>query len=287
MTVLSKIVREPLVHFVLIGAVVFGIYALVDDSADEPRDRIVVTEGRVQQLAQVFAKTWQRPPSPEELRGLVDAHIKEEVYYREAIKLGLDRDDTLIRRRMQQKMEFVTEPADELLQPDDATLQDYLDDHRADFRVEPRLAFEQVFLNPGKSGEGALMRADEALKVLKASDGIPADVGDPTLLPGQMQLTPLGGIERNFGEAFAANLTDLPENEWAGPIQSAYGLHLVRVTKRIDGYDPKLADVRDAVAQKWRTEKRDDFQAQAYDQLLAKYDVVLPAVEDAPRQPES
>ncbi|HUW74175.1 MAG TPA: peptidylprolyl isomerase [Methyloceanibacter sp.] len=287
MTVLSKIVREPLVHFVLIGAVVFGIYALVDDSADEPRDRIVVTEGRVQQLAQVFAKTWQRPPSPEELRGLVDAHIKEEVYYREAIKLGLDRDDTLIRRRMQQKMEFVTEPADELLQPDDATLQDYLDDHRADFRVEPRLAFEQVFLNPGKSGEGALVRADEALKVLKASDGIPADVGDPTLLPGQMQLTPLGGIERNFGEAFAANLTDLPENEWAGPIQSAYGLHLVRVTKRIDGYDPKLADVRDAVAQKWRTEKRDDFQAQAYDQLLAKYDVVLPAVEDAPRQPES
>jgi len=184
-------------------------------------------------------------------------------------------------------MEFVTEPADELLQPDDATLQDYLDDHRADFRVEPRLAFEQVFLNPGKSGEGALVRADEALKVLKASDGIPADVGDPTLLPGQMQLTPLGGIERNFGEAFAANLTDLPENEWAGPIQSAYGLHLVRVTKRIDGYDPKLADVRDAVAQKWRTEKRDDFQAQAYDQLLAKYDVVLPAVEDAPRQPES
>jgi hypothetical protein len=284
MTLLSKIIREPLVHFVLIGAAVFGLYALV--AGEEPegaRDAIVVTEGRVQQLAQVFAKTWQRPPSPEEFRGLVDAYVKEEVYYREALKLGLDRDDTLIRRRMQQKMEFVTEPADELLQPDAATLEAYLDAHSDDFRVEPRFAFEQVFLNSGKSGETALARAEETLKTLKASDGIPADVGDPTVLPEEMKLSPLGGIARTFGQTFAANLTDLPEDEWSGPIKSAYGLHLVRVTKRVDGYDPKLADIRDAVAQKWRIEKRDEFQAQAYDQLLANYDVVLPV----PSEPEA
>ena len=104
MTFVSRLIREPLVHFILIGALVFGTYALIGKNADELRDRIVVKEGRVQQIAQVFAKTWQRPPTPEELRGLVDAYIKEEVYYREALKLGLDRDDTLIRRRMQQKM---------------------------------------------------------------------------------------------------------------------------------------------------------------------------------------
>ena len=120
MTFVSRLIREPLVHFILIGALVFGTYALIGKNADELRDRIVVTEGRVQQIAQVFAKTWQRPPTPEELRGLVDAYIKEEVYYREALKLGLDRDDTLIRRRMQQKMEFVTEPSGELLVADDA-----------------------------------------------------------------------------------------------------------------------------------------------------------------------
>lgn len=280
MTVFAKLVREPLVHFVLIGAGVFALYALAaGDDQDATRDTIVITEGRVQQLAQVFAKTWQRPPSPEELRGLVDAYIKEEVYYREALKLGLERDDTLIRRRMQQKMEFVTEPADEVLQPDDTTLQAYLDAHKSDFRVEPRFAFEQVFLNPDKPGDGAPVRAEETLKFLKALDGIPPDVGDPTLLPGEMPLSPLGGIARNFGESFAANLTDLPENEWAGPIKSAYGLHLVRVTKRMDGYDPDLHEVRDAVAQKWGAEKRDEFQAQAYDQLLAKYDVVLPNPE--------
>lgn len=152
MTILTKILREPLTHFVLIGAAVFGLYALVAGGVGDTRDTIVVTEGRVQQLAQIFAKTWQRQPTPEELRGLVDAYVKEEVYYREALKLGLDRDDTLIRRRMQQKMEFVTEPGDSLLAADDATLQAFLDANKSDFRVEPKVAFEQVFLNIEKAG---------------------------------------------------------------------------------------------------------------------------------------
>src|SRR5687768_9602045 len=103
MSVLAKLVREPLLHFVLIGAAVFGLYALI--GGDEPRGKILVTEGRMQQLAEVFTKTWQRPPTPEELRGLVESYVKEEIYYREALERGLDRDDTLIRRRMQQKME--------------------------------------------------------------------------------------------------------------------------------------------------------------------------------------
>lgn len=289
MSLLSKILREPLVHFVLIGAVVFGLYALVGERLEKPQDRIVLTEGRVQQLAQVFAKTWQRPPSSEELHGLVDAYVKEEVYYREALKLGLDRDDTLIRRRMQQKMEFVTEPSDELLRADDAALQAYLHSHKAEFRVEPRFAFEQVFLNPEKTGAAASVRAEQMLTVLKASerDGVPPDVGDPTLLPAEMPLSPLSGIARNFGEPFAAKLTDLPEKEWAGPIKSPYGLHLVRVTERIDSYDPQLTKVRGAVAQKWRTEKRDEFQKQSYDQFLAEYEVVLPAAKTAPPESES
>ena len=108
MTPFSRLVREPLVHFLLIGAAVFGLHALVGGSQQEQRDKIVVTEGRVHQLAQVFTKTWQRPPTTQELRGLIDAYVKEEVYYREALKLGLDRDDTLIRRRMQEKMEILT-----------------------------------------------------------------------------------------------------------------------------------------------------------------------------------
>lgn len=288
MSVLSKVIREPLVHFVLIGAAVFGLYALMaGDGQDNVRDRIVVTGGRVEQLAQVFERTWQRPPTPEELRGLIDAFVKEEVYYREALKLGLDRDDTLIRRRMQQKLEFLTEPNDEALQADDATLQTYFDANRATFRVEPKIAFDQVFLNPDKPGEAAAVRARKSLEVLKASESgdVPADVGDPTLLQGSMKLSPLSLVARNFGDPLAAKLTDLPENEWAGPIQSPYGLHLVRVIARVDGYDPALAEIRDVVLRKWRADKRDAFQDQAYDQLLSKYEVVLPAAPETEAAP--
>jgi hypothetical protein len=279
MTPLSKIIREPLVHFILIGAAVFGLDALVRESGDAPHDKIVVTEGRVQQLAQVFAKTWQRPASREELLGLIDAYIKEEVYYREAIKLGLDRDDTLIRRRMQQKMEFVTEPSDELLVADEAELQAFLDAHRPEFRVEPRFAFQQAFLNPEKAGEAALIRAKQTLAALQASDpsDVPSGVGDATLLPASTPLSTLSGIGSNFGEDFARALTDLPENEWAGPVESPFGLHLVRVTQRVDGYDPELNEIRKAVEQKWQTQKRDEFQRQAYDHLRARFDVVLPS----------
>jgi parvulin-like peptidyl-prolyl isomerase len=283
-----KLLREPLVHFFLVGAAVFGLYALFSDGGGETGmdNRIVVTDGRVQQLAEVFAKTWQRPPTPQELRGLIDAFVKEEIYYREAVKLGLDRDDTLIRRRMQQKMEFLTEPDEAALTADDAELQAYLDANKAAFRVGPRVAFDQVFINPKRGDEPADARAKETLETLK-SGASPEGLGDPTLLPAAMELSSLNTIERDFGDAFAQQLTMLPLNAWTGPIESPFGLHLVRVTKRVDGYDPALADIRDAVAQKWRTQKREEFQRKAYEELRSRYEVVLPAAKETPAQGEA
>jgi hypothetical protein len=259
MTFLSRLVREPLVHFVLIGAAVFALYALTREANEGPRDRIVVTEGRVQQLAQVFAKTWQRPPTSEELRGLIDAYIEEEVYYREALKLGLDRDDTLIRRRMQQKMEFLIEPGEDLLAADDSELKAFLDMHKAEFRVEPRIAFEQVFINPESGDTPAAARASAALGELRAGEPS-SNLGDPTLLP---------------------------EGQWLGPIDSTFGLHLVRITERADGYDPPLDEIREAIEQKWRTQKREAFQMEEYARLRGKYDVILPSGTAASPQAES
>jgi parvulin-like peptidyl-prolyl isomerase len=279
MQLLSRLAREPLVHFVLIGAVVFAAYAFFASGDEvETRDRIVVTEGRVLQLAQIFAKTWQRPPTPQELRGLLDAYIKEEVYYREAVKLGLDRDDTLIRRRMQQKMEFLSEPDGDAMTADDTALQAYLDENKESYRVEPELAFEQVFINPKSSNGDAEKRVEEALKALSAGED-PAELGDPTLLPKTMPVSPLRTIQREFGEDFAELVLDAPESEWTGPIQSPYGLHLVRLTQREDGYDPKLDDVREAVLRDWRNLQRQAHQTESYDKLRAKYEVVLPQVK--------
>jgi len=286
MSFLARIAREPMVHFMVIGAAIFIVSARFGgDQQMAPRDRIVVTDGRVQQLARIFTKTWQRPPTAQELRGLVDAFVQEEVYYREALRIGLDRDDTLIRRRMQQKMEFMTEPGEDALAATDAKLEAFLAAHRAEFRVEPKLAFEQIFINPQRSELPAAARIEELLTEVSAAptDADPHSLGDPTLLPRAMPLAPVSGIDRNFGRGFSAQLVQLPLNAWSGPVKSPYGLHLVRVTVRHEGYHPPLAEVRAAVERKWSDDKRDAFRKAEYERLRAMYEIVLPDALGASR----
>ncbi len=283
MTFIARLIREPLVQFLLIGVAIFAIYDLVASQSEPPRDRIVVTEGRVQQLALVFAKTWQRSPSPQEMRGLIDAYVKEEIYYREAIKLGLDRDDTLIRRRMQQKMEFLSEPSDDRLAASDATLQSFYDANQADFLIEPEVEFQQILIDSEKDREPAEARAEQLLRQLRDSsqDVDASELGDATLLPYATRLSSVTRIGNAFGENFAKKLATLPAGEWTGPIKSPFGLHLVHITDRRDERLPPLNEIRKAVEQKWRTQERDQFQQDEYDRLRANYEVVAPLNETA------
>jgi hypothetical protein len=283
MTFIARLIREPLVQFLLIGVAIFAIYDLVASQSEPPRDRIVVTEGRAQQLALVFAKTWQRSPSPQEMRGLIDAYVKEEIYYREAIKLGLDRDDTLIRRRMQQKMEFLSEPSDDRLAASDATLQSFYDANQADFLIEPEVEFQQILIDSEKDREPAEARAEQLLRQLRDSsqDVDASELGDATLLPYATRLSSVTRIGNAFGENFAKKLATLPAGEWTGPIKSPFGLHLVHITDRRDERLPPLNEIRKAVEQKWRTQERDQFQQDEYDRLRANYEVVAPLNETA------
>ncbi|MGD8310107.1 MAG: peptidylprolyl isomerase [Chromatiales bacterium] len=279
MSFLARILREPMVHFLVVGAAIFALAAQFGgEQVSAPRDRIVVTEGRIQQLAQIFTRTWQRPPTAQELRGLVDAHVKEEVYYREALKLGLDRDDTIIRRRLQQKMVFLAEPSQEALDATDTELKAYLAANQAEFHVEPALAFEQIFINPQRSEQPVVVRIEKLLMEVSAapSNADLRGLGDPTLLPHAMELASVSVIDRKFGTEFVEKLLQLPPNVWSGPIGSAYGVHLVRVTKRREGYDPPLADVRAAVDRKWRDAQRAAFRKAEYERMRNKYEIVLP-----------
>jgi hypothetical protein len=279
MSYLARALREPLLQFLILGAAVFAFYELTlpEGRNPAPRERIVVSEGRVQQLTEVFARTWQRPPTDEELRGLVEGYVKEEVHYREALRLGLDRDDTVIRRRMQQKLEFLIEPPAEELQPDDGALEGFLAENRERFREDPHFAFQQIFIRGNQTGAAAAERAAALLDKLRGGFGVASIVsGDPTLLPTDMPLSPLRLIERTFGEDFAAALLRLPAERWSGPIASSYGLHLVRVTGMTEGYDPTLKDVRDLVLQEWQHQKRQAYAEQAYRRLLDRYEVILP-----------
>ena len=267
--------REPLLHFLLIGAALFLLFQLLSNGrTDAPRE-IVVGEARVEALAENFAKTWMRPPTAQELKGLADDYVAEEVYYREAIAMGLDRDDTVIRRRLRQKMEFISEDVASAVEPTDAQLQQYLEQHADKFVRASRLTFQQVFFSGEKRGQDASRDAERLLTELQAGRGPanPLDAGDPTLLPAAMESASSQEIANTFGSEFAAQVEEAPVGQWAGPFESGYGMHIVRVDQRDPGVMPTLADIRPLVEREWASEQRTRTNRELLDKLLAKYEV--------------
>jgi hypothetical protein len=272
-----KLLREPLVHFLLLGAMLFGVFALVGDRGSEQANRIVVTPGHIKHLTVSFTRTWQRPPTAPELTGLIEDYIREEVLYREAMAMGLDRDDTIVRRRLRQKLEFLTEETAETAPPSDAELQAFLQQHADAFRVEPRLAFRHVYLNRERRGDAIDTEARELLAQLTtgATTPDPAALGDPFLLPHAFVLLSRNEITRLFGDTFATQLQHLELGRWAGPLESAYGLHLVLVHERTDGRLPALAEVRQAVQREWLAARRKEVNEQFYQHLRARYTIIV------------
>ena len=273
---LKRLLKEPLFHFLLLALVIFAAYSVLGPTSAVRPDGIVVTAPKIEQMAAVFAKTWQRPPTAEELKGLIDDYVKEEIYVREATALGLDKDDTVIRRRLRQKMEFMNDAGVDALAPTDAELGAYLKAHAAVFAVAPMTAFQQVFLNPQQHGDKIEKDAASILAALKATP--PADattLGDATLLPYELPLTGKPAISQTFGQEFADALDKATPDQWTGPIMSGYGLHLVHVSKREAGRTPALSEVRNAVAREWTNAKRKELDDTRFNDLLKRYQVTI------------
>jgi PPIC-type PPIASE domain len=269
----KSLLREPLVHFLALGALLFALHAWLKPS--EPAastTEIVVDEARILSLAQNFRRTWQRGPTPEELQGLIESHVREEVMVREALALGLDRDDAIVRRRLQQKMDFLIEEAALATPASDAELQAFLQANADKFRSEPQFSFEQVYLDPARRGQRL---ADDAARLRTSlQDGrtTPAQAGDRLqLLQTRYLQLPQGEIARLFGEDFARALPALAIGEWAGPVSSGYGAHLVRVEAFSPGAVPPLAEVRAQVEREWAHARRQASARGAYAALRAKY----------------
>ncbi len=272
---IGRLIREPLLHFLLIGVALFMLYgALNRGRSDAPRD-IVVSEARVEALAESFATVWMRPPTPEEIKGLIDDHIAEEIYYREAIAMGLDQDDTVIRRRLRQKIEFISEDAATATEPTDAELRTYLAAHPEKFLEPAELTFVQVYFSTEQRGDQARPSAERLLAELQAGRGpaILAEAGDPTLLPGEMQSASAQVIVNAFGSDFAEQVLAAPVGQWTGPLQSGFGLHLVRVDDRKAGATPAFEQIRPIVVREWQSGQRTEFNKAFLDGLRAKYDI--------------
>lgn len=273
---LQRLLREPLVHFVLLGALLFGLYGVLGGAESaSPGGEIVVTEGRIRNLGDTFTRTWQRPPTADELNGLIEDYLREEVLYREGVALGLDRDDTIIRRRLRQKLEFVSEDAASASEPTERELTEFLAENADRYRFESRLTFTQVFLDPSKRGDQ--LEADAARLLhdlrLRGKKLDPASLGDSLMLDPRYEQATEGDIARLFGAEFEAALREQPAGEWVGPLKSGYGAHLLLIEARTPGKVATLAEVRDAVARDWSARRRQQLLDEQYQQLRSRYQV--------------
>jgi hypothetical protein len=243
---LKKWYKEPLLHFLAIGALIFGLFTLVSDEKDViSKNKIIITAAGIERLSNNWAIKWRRPPTEIELQGLIESHIKEEVYYREALALGLDQDDTILRRRLMQKMEFLSNDLAELNQPDEAALNKYFLDNQEKYELPPRISFTHIYFSLDKRGAKVF---EDAKSVLSGLDALSApEKGDSFMMQYDfVQETPFE-VERLFGKSFAEQLLKSEINTWQGPIESGYGLHLVRISEKIDARMPELASVIDKV----------------------------------------
>lgn len=269
---IRRLLTEPLLHFVVAGAVLFGVYGLVGGDEDSAARRIVVSQRRLRLIATRFERTWMRSPTAAELSGLVDDWVMEEILYREATLLGLDRDDLIVRRRMRQKMEFLADDWSAGADPSDEQLSRFLAEHPELFEQPERLDFQQVFVAAGE-GEGSA-RAEALLARLRAGE---SPLGDATMLPRVLEDATRDQIVASFGEAVAIELASAPVGAWLGPVRSDFGWHLLYVATRRPATMPGLGETRDVVLREWSSDRRRQGRRRFEEGLLSQYEIEIQA----------
>jgi hypothetical protein len=277
---MKKLYKEPLLHFLIIGVFIFVVFSTINkDEIDVSGNKIVVSAAEIERLGENWTRKWNRPPTEPELKGLVDAYIKEEVYYREALALGLDQDDTVLRRRLMQKMEFLSNDLAELNQPDETALNTYFLDNQDKYELPPRISFTHIYFSWDKRGAKVV---EDAKSVLSGLNALRApEKGDSFMMQYDfVQETPFE-VERLFGKGFAKRLFTLETNTWKGPIESGYGLHLVRISEKIDAQMPELASVIDKVRTDFMFEQKQKVNREVYERFKERYEIVI---EDMPKQ---
>jgi peptidyl-prolyl cis-trans isomerase C len=281
-----KLLREPLVHFMFIGAVIYLLYGVFAEPVPEADDKtIIVTAGEVEWMQTAWQKRWNRPPTAAEFDGLIQQYIKETVLYREALTMGLNQHDQVIRRRLAQKLEFLAKDLVALTPPTDEELLAYFDLHQARYQKPALYTFTQVFIDPDKRGDATLEDA-AAIKATLIAQGEaiedPGALGDDFMLQNYYPEKDPVEIQKLFGSGFADSLVELSPGQWHGPVLSGYGTHLVYVSNISEPPAPDFVALRERVKQDWKTERGEELNDQFYASLRDQYTVVIeePGEED-------
>jgi hypothetical protein len=271
---LLKLVKEPLLHFVVLGAFIFALYSVVGNPQQTvtASPQIQVTAPVIAILKTDWQRQWGRSPSPSELQVLIDQYIHDEVFYREALALGFDQNDIIVRRRLIQKVEFLAEDVSALQEPTDDVLQAYLEDHRQRYVIPGRISFDQLYFSRELRGDLADADARKTLAQLQATPDQGID-GDRSMLPTHFTQASAQEIAGVFGQGLANQLTQLTETGWQGPFRSPYGTHLVNVTDIEPGHPARLEEVRGDVRLDWLRDQRQQQDEQFYQELRDRYTV--------------
>jgi hypothetical protein len=282
---LKRFLREPLLHFLLLGLVLFAVYSSMERGRGgaAASTQIQLTLDDLRQLDISFRSQWRRPPTPEELGRLVESKVQEEVLYREALALGLDKEDTIVKRRMAQKLQFLAEDVAAAREPDTAELKAWYDNHSEQFLLPARVNFRQLYFSPDRRGQRA---RDDAVHALTTLAGQPVDtqlaasLTDPFMLRDYYGDAAAEQLAKEFGPAFAQAIFRVQPGSWQGPIASGYGWHLVFVDALIPSRAPDFAEIESPVKTAWLTEQKARAWRHAYEAMRAKYTVLLPAPPD-------
>lgn len=278
--------KEPLLHFLMIGAAIFVVFSIAnkEDAADSG-NKIVVSSAEIKRLGDSWYKRRNRPLSVSELQGLIEAYIKEEIYYREALSLGLDQNDTIIRRRLMQKMEFLSDDLAELSQPDEAELNKYFVDNKNKYQFPARISFTHIYFSLDKRGARA---HEDSTRVLAELDVPRApERGDRFMMEYEFVDETPSEVARIFGSGFAKQLFTLDTNIWQGPVASGYGFHLIRISEKTAARMPELAAIVEKVRTDFMFEQRQKTNKEIYDKFKARYEIVIEDMTEQSRMAEA
>jgi hypothetical protein len=271
-----RLLREPLLQFLALGTMLFGLHGFVGKRSAEAPEKIVVSASRVTNLGDGFARTWRRLPSEQELQGLIEDYVRDEVFYREGRAAGLDRDDVIIRRRVRQKMEFLAEDMSGP-EPSDEQLAAYLASNPERFRAEDQITFHQVFLSATRRAMTIESDSKQVASVLARADAaVDATLlGDPFLLGEEFRGVSPNKVTSIFGEDFSRLVAAMETGRWQGPVSSGFGQHFVFISERISGGLPSLDAVRPAVRREWANARRLETEQKLYASLRGRYEIVV------------
>jgi len=277
----GRFLREPLLHFLVAGAALFGLYAWLNPSAFEAPDdhRIVITEDDLKQISVVWLAQGRPPPTPAEMASLIEGKVREEVLYREGLALGLEKNDTIVKRRMVQKMEFLAEDLASLGEPSRDQLAKWYDTNRDRFTQAPRATFRHIYFSPDHRHGKARADAEHELAKLagKPADAVDATAsGDPFMFQAYYPDRSYDQVAKAFGPGFARALFEQTPGAWRGPIESGFGWHLVFIDELTPAQVPPFDEIEPEVKQAWIAERRETLKREAYEAMRARYTVVLP-----------